>query len=45
MRRGRGATHGVDAHAYAYPVVTMEMTRRVMTNVATPEGTRAPMGQ
>ena len=30
---------------YAYPLVTMEMTRRVMTNVAAPEGTRAPMGQ
>ena len=28
-----------------YPLVTMEMTRRVMTNVAAPEGNRAPMGQ
>jgi hypothetical protein len=36
---------GVDAYVYAYPLVTMEMTRRVMTNVAKPEGTRAPMGQ
>ena len=36
---------GVDAYVYAYPLVTMEMTRRVMTNVAQPEGTRAPMGQ
>ena len=36
---------GVDAYVYAYPLVTMEMTRRVMTNVAAPEGTRAPMGQ
>ena len=34
-----------DAYIYGYPLVTMEMTRRVMTNVATPEGTRAPMGQ
>ncbi|PND34440.1 hypothetical protein C1I89_09540 [Achromobacter pulmonis] len=33
-----------DAYIYAYPLVTMEMTRRVMTNVAEPEGTRAPMG-
>jgi hypothetical protein len=36
---------GVDAYVYAYPLVTMEMTRRVMTNVTKPEGTRAPMGQ
>jgi hypothetical protein len=33
-----------DAYIYGYPLVTMEMTRRVITNVATPEGTRAPMG-
>ena len=35
----------IEAYVYAYPLVTMEMTRRVMTNVAAPEGTRAPMGQ
>jgi hypothetical protein len=34
-----------DAYIYGYPLVTMEMTRRVMTNVAAPEGTRSPMGQ
>lgn len=34
-----------DAYVYGYPLVTMEMTRRVMTNVAAPVGTRAPMGQ
>lgn len=34
-----------EAYVYAYPLVTMEMTRRVMTNVEKPEGTRAPMGQ
>ncbi|NWG25395.1 MAG: DUF1254 domain-containing protein [Pseudorhodoplanes sp.] len=34
-----------DAYVYGYPLVTMEMTRRVVTNVAAPEGTRAPMGQ
>jgi hypothetical protein len=34
-----------EAYVYAYPLVTMEMTRRIMTNVAAPEGTRAPMGQ
>ncbi|PZQ51689.1 MAG: hypothetical protein DI556_05925 [Rhodovulum sulfidophilum] len=34
----------LEAYAYLYPLVTMEMTRRVITNVAAPEGTRAPMG-
>ena len=34
-----------DAYIYGYPLVTMEMTRRVMTNVDKPVGTRAPMGQ
>ena len=36
---------GVEAYIYGYPLVTMEMTRRVMTNVREPEGTRSPMGQ
>ena len=39
------AAIGVEAYVYGYPLVTMEMTRRVMTNVSKPEGTRAPMGQ
>ncbi len=34
-----------DAYIFGYPLVTMEMTRRVITNVAEPKGTRAPMGQ
>jgi len=34
-----------DAYVYGYPLVTMEMTRRVTTNVAQPGGNRAPMGQ
>ena len=34
-----------DAYIYGYPLVTMEMTRRVLTNVAEPVGTKAPMGQ
>ena len=34
-----------DAYVYGYPLVTMEMTRRVLTNVAQVEGTRGPMGQ
>ena len=34
-----------DAYIYGYPLVTMELTRRVITNVVRPEGTKAPMGQ
>jgi hypothetical protein len=36
---------GIEAYVYGYPLVTMEMTRRVMTNVSKPEGNHAPMGQ
>jgi hypothetical protein len=35
----------VDAYIYGYPLVTMEMTRRVMTNATADKGTHAPMGQ
>jgi hypothetical protein len=35
----------IDGYIYAYPLVTMEITRRVMTNVEKPEGSKAPMGQ
>ncbi len=34
-----------DAYIYGYPLVTLEMTRRVFTNVPQVEATRAPMGQ
>jgi len=33
-----------DAHVYAYPLMTMELTRQNSTNVAAPEGSFAPMG-
>jgi hypothetical protein len=35
----------MDAYIYGYPLVTMEYTRRVVTNVRQPEGTHTPMGQ
>ncbi len=35
----------IEGYIFGYPLVTMEMTRRVMTNVSAPERTRAPMGQ
>jgi hypothetical protein len=34
-----------DAYVYGYSLVTMEYTRRVMTNTTEPKGTHAPMGQ
>jgi hypothetical protein len=34
-----------DAYIYGYPLVTVEMTRRVGTNTAAPVGFHAPMGQ
>src|SRR5512142_1038338 len=35
----------IEGYIYGYPLVTMELTRRVMTNVEKPEGSKAPMGQ
>ncbi len=45
IRGGEDFAIALDAYIYGYPLVTMEMTRRVMTNVGKPEGTRAPQGQ
>jgi hypothetical protein len=36
---------GTDAYVFGYPLVTMEMTRRVMTNSTEPKDNHAPMGQ
>jgi hypothetical protein len=34
-----------EAYIFGYPLVTMDLTRRVMTNVRAPEGMKAPIGQ
>lgn len=36
---------GREAYIYGYPLVTMDMTRQVMTNVEEPKDSHAPMGQ
>lgn len=43
-RFGSSGDPWLDAYIYGYPLVTMEMSRRIMTNVAQPVGTRGPMG-
>ena len=35
----------VDAYIYGYPLITMDMTRRQLTNVSKPDAAHAPMGQ
>jgi hypothetical protein len=45
VAEAEAAAIATEAYVYGYPLVTMEYTRRVMTNVAKPEGTHAPMGQ
>ena len=34
-----------DAYVYGYPLITMDMTRRRLTNVTAPDASHAPMGQ
>jgi hypothetical protein len=35
----------IDAYVYGYPLVTMDMTRKRLTNVAAPDAAHAPVGQ
>ncbi len=39
------ATIGLAAYIYGYPIVTMEINCRMMTNVVAPDEAKAPMGQ
>jgi hypothetical protein len=41
----RAQTFATQAYVFGYPLITMELTRRVSTNIAAPKGARAPMGQ
>jgi hypothetical protein len=41
----QAADIATEAYIYGYPLVTMEMTRRLTTNTVSPVGLRAPMGQ
>jgi hypothetical protein len=45
VTEGEALTIAADAYVYGYPLVTMEITRRVMTNAAGPKDNHAPMGQ
>lgn len=38
-------TIAIEAYIYGYPLITMDQTRKVMTNVEKPEVGRAPLGQ
>src|SRR6516225_5581684 len=41
----QAVSDAVDAYIYGYPLVTMDMTRKVYSNTATATDSRAPMGQ
>jgi hypothetical protein len=45
LSKEQAAEIATAAYIYGYPLVTLEMTRRVTTNTVAPEGLRAPMGQ
>ena len=45
MTGRQAADIATEAYIFGYPLVKMDLTRRVMTNVRFPEGMNAPMGQ
>jgi len=45
LTEGEAVDIATQAYIFGYPLVTMETTRKVMTNTVAPQGTHAPMGQ
>lgn len=45
LDESEAAQIATDAYVFGYPLITTYMTRQVMTNVARPEGIRAPINQ
>ena len=45
LSEDEAARIAAEVYIYGYPLVTLEMTRRVTTNTAAPAGMRAPMNQ
>lgn len=41
----QAVSDAVDVYIYGYPLVTMDMTRKFLTNYSTLQGSRGPMGQ
>jgi hypothetical protein len=41
----QAVSDAIDAYIYGYPLVTMDMTRKQITNVAIPDDRHAPMGE
>jgi hypothetical protein len=41
----QAVSDAIDVYVYGYPLVTMDMTRKVITNFATVQAARGPMGQ
>jgi hypothetical protein len=41
----QAVSDATDVYIYGYPLVTMDMTRKFITNYATVQGSRGPMGQ
>ncbi len=45
LRERQAEKLSLEAYVYAYPLITMEMTRRVMTNTKNASGKHAPMNE